>query len=143
MTLAGRPHMERKLLKSSETAEERNMAKCAVKSLIFASVTVGLMTCSGSISYAGSGAIVYSPSDGAAGMSSGHQYLIDAVSAARNQCRQGGGTGCSLVATEQNQCVYLATGAGGGWGTGNDPDVAIAVCSKRTTGCQAMHYICN
>jgi Domain of unknown function (DUF4189) len=107
------------------------------------SVTVGLMMCAGSISYAGSGAIYYSPNDGAVGYSNGYEYLIDAIRSAQNHCNSQG-VGCRLVATEQNHCVHLAIGADRfGWGTGYDEAEAIAVCSRHTTKCSVMYWICN
>jgi hypothetical protein len=116
------------------------MKRCAVKSLILASVTIGLMPYAASTSYAGAGAIYYSPSDGAVGTSYGQEDFAAAFRVARNMCT---GSSCRLVLWEMNRCIYLATGKNNAYGVAFSSEEAIRICSAYTTGCYENQYVCN
>ena len=128
-------------------------ANMLVRSLIFAIVIAGLMTCAASSSYAQFGAIAYSPSDGVVGASYGSASRMDAESLALHDCRKSGGRECRVVAWEHRSCAVLAVGKNNvfgvsavGWTSelrSHANDEAVESCSKSTTECKVMHSVCD
>jgi hypothetical protein len=94
------------------------------------------------------GAIAYSPSSRAQGYAFDYSTQAEAQARALAEC-SAKGQGCQSTIWFQNACGALAVGSDGGWGGdwGADQQTAeqkaIAVCSKYTTGCSVVRWVCT
>jgi hypothetical protein len=91
------------------------------------------------------GAIAFSTSNGAAGVSYDYSSGFDAQAIAIQRC----GNDCTVVLTFTNACGALAVGAGRGYGTAwasnrqEAESIAMSYCSSNTTGCGPTLWACT
>ena len=91
------------------------------------------------------GAIAYSPSTRAIGLSSDQPSREEAARVALALC---GKSDCRFAAWFRNGCGALAIGEGGGWGTGVGTSqiyaerYALEVCSDYAMRCRIQHQVC-
>jgi Domain of unknown function (DUF4189) len=95
-----------------------------------------------SASFAGWGAIAYNSSTGASGESHGHGSQAEAENAALKLC----GGGCSIINSEENSCIALATSArrwGEGHGYATQEEAVNAAHAACNVGCILKEWACN
>jgi len=94
------------------------------------------------------GAVAYNAKTGEWGSSENEQSRARAEQVAMADCKSRTTEGCEIFLTYRNQCAAFA-GTDGGVGGGRAPKVdeaiafAIASCSKRGPGCQAIYSACS
>jgi hypothetical protein len=125
------------------------VARHGASGFLFASAMVGSLYYATPASYAGFGAIAFSPSDGAIGYSYGYPPREAAEGRAFDECLKNSSGDCRIVIWERNACAALAAGENNGWGVAWHPNRsaaelrALALCSENTSKCEGRRWVCN